>query len=545
MSQMKTGSPHQGASSWSLSSRFRDLRVSAKLLVLVSVICSLLLAVGLVGVLQLGTAQDRLKVMYRDSLQAILWLGIIATDYQAMRVEMTNLAVAGAQGREQAITAVQSLDDDIANNWSAYTATDMTGREGPRDSFNTAYDEFRRIRDEQLMPLATQNRIAEYTAIRREKILPLAKQMETALVDLRSIEKNVAQRSLDEAQQAYVTARATIVGMIIAAIVLALAIAFGIARMIARPLGRTVTVLEAMADGRLDQRVAMTGRDEVGRMATALDAALEQISSALRDIDTNVGTLSGSADGLREVAARMTDSANRSAAEANSASVAADQVSQNVTTVAGGSEEMRASIGEISRNTANAAEVASGAVDVSEDAGRILAKLGESSSQIAAVVQLITAIAEQTNLLALNATIEAARAGDAGKGFAVVASEVKDLAQETAKATEDITSRVTSIQADSHDAVAAISAISDVIQRISASQATIAAAVEEQTATTSEMSRSITEVAAGSQTISANLATVAQAATDTTTAAHDTARASDELSRIADTLRRSLASFRV
>ena len=526
-------------------SGFRDIRISAKLSVLVSVMCSLLLAVGLMGVLQLGTAQDRLKGMYRDSLQAILWLGVVSTDYQAMRAETTNLALLGAKGHDAAVAAVQALDADIAANWSAYTATDMTGREAGRDSFNAAWDSYRNVRDAQLLPLAGQGRVAEYIAVRKAKILLLGRQVEAALDDLRKIEQGAAQRSLDDAQHAYDTARAFILSMIITAILLALAIAFGIARMISRPLGRTVTVLEGLAGGRLDQRVGVTGRDEVGRMAVALDAALDQIGGTLREIGGNVGTLAGSADGLRQVAARMTDSARRSAAEADNASAVAEQVGQNATTVAGGSEEMRASIGEISANAANAADVANRAVAASDDAGRILAKLGESSDQIVAVVQLITAIAEQTNLLALNATIEAARAGDAGKGFAVVASEVKDLARETAKATEDITARVSSIQTDSREAVAAIAAISEVIEQINNSQATIAAAVEEQTATTSEMGRNISEVAVGSHGISGNLASVAEAAAETTDAAQDTARASDDLSDIADALRHSLTRFRM
>jgi methyl-accepting chemotaxis protein len=524
---------------------FRDMRISGKLSVLVSVMCSLLLAVGLVGVIQLGTAQDRLKGMYRDSLQAILWLGIVSKDYQALRVEVTNLALTSGPTPDQATAAIKALDTDIEENWSAYTATDMTGRQAARDAFNAAWDGYRNVRDTELLPLAAQGRITDYIAVRKAKILPLAEQVETALTQLRTIEQDAAQRTLDAAQRGHDTARTVIFGMIVTATLLALTIAFGIARTISRPLGRTMTVLEAVADRRLDQRTGVTGRDEVGRMAVALDTALNQIGAAFREIGSNVEALTGSAEGLREVAARRTDSARRSAVEADSASAAAGQVGQNVTTVAGGSEEMRASIGEISANAANASDVANRAVTSSNGASRILAKLGESSDEIVSVVQLITAIAEQTNLLALNATIEAARAGDAGKGFAVVASEVKDLAQETARATEDITARVTGIQADSREAVAAIAAISEVIDQINNSQATIAAAVEEQTATTSEMSRNISEVAVGSQSIATNLTSVAQAAAETTTAAQDTARASDELSHIAGALRRSVTSFRM
>jgi methyl-accepting chemotaxis protein len=172
-----------------------------------------------------------------------------------------------------------------------------------------------------------------------------------------------------------------------------------------------------------------------------------------------------------------------------------------------------------------------------------MTRLHESSAEISAVVKTITSIAEQTNLLALNATIEAARAGEAGKGFAVVANEVKELAQETAQATEDIGRRVEAIQVDTADAVAAISEINSIIERISAYATTIAAAVEEQTATSSEMARSVSEAASGSGQIAESIRDVAEAVRVTTEGTEDSRAATVELARMSAELKTVVAQF--
>ena len=214
-------------------------------------------------------------------------------------------------------------------------------------------------------------------------------------------------------------------------------------------------------------------------------------------------------------------------------SAAAEQVSKNVQTVATGTEEMGASIKEIAKSVQDAAKVAATAVRAAETTNATISKLGDSSAEIGKVIKVITSIAQQTNLLALNATIEAARAGEAGKGFAVVANEVKELAKETAKATEYISQKIEAIQSETKMAVDAIAEIGTVINKISDYQNTIASAVEEQTATTNEISRNVTEAARGSTEIAQNITGVATSARSTSAGAHDTQKAAGELSRMA------------
>ncbi|MBT4104965.1 MAG: methyl-accepting chemotaxis protein [Nitrospina sp.] len=269
----------------------------------------------------------------------------------------------------------------------------------------------------------------------------------------------------------------------------------------------------------------------------------ENIKSILTNVAANSQPLAGASEELTATSQQMAGNAEETSAQSSVVSAASDDVSTNIQTVAAGTEEMSASIKEISQSATKATEITNDAVKLAESTNKTVAQLGESSNEVGQVVKVITSIAEQTNLLALNATIEAARAGEAGKGFAVVANEVKELANQTAKATDEISGKIQAIQTDTQSAVVAIGEISEVINQISDISNTIASAVEEQSATTNEMARNVSEASRGAQEIAENITGVAEAAKSTTEGAQDTQKAAAELSTLAQTMQEIVSQF--
>ncbi|MGY1814004.1 methyl-accepting chemotaxis protein [Blastococcus sp. SYSU D00820] len=524
--------------------RIRDAGIRTKILLAVGVAVLVAVLVGVLGLRSLGATAAATEEMYRKELVGTAEVETVRGQFYALRLAATNYAVAtDPADRARYMTAREAALDELAAAAQRYldTAPSAAGQQLMEDVLDGVADY------EQQLPaldaLADAGDLAGWSAAREATVTPVATQVMADIDQLVERRQANAAASAAEATAAYERTAWLLAGVLLAGTAAALAVGALVARAITRGLRRVQATAEALATGDLTRPADVDSGDEVGRTAAALDAALGELRQVMGEVAGSADAVAASSEELSASSAQIAAAAEETAAQSGVVSTAAEEVSRNVATVAAGAEQMGASIREISRNATEAARVAAAAVEEARETGRTVEALGTSSREIGTVVKAITAIAEQTHLLALNATIEAARAGDAGKGFAVVANEVKELARETARATEDITARVAAIQGDTDSAVAAIGRITEVVGSINDFQVTIAGAVEEQTATTAEMSRSVAEAAEGSGEIAGNVTGVSTAAQSTTEALGQTRIAVEELARMAAGLRAGVGRF--
>ena len=475
---------------------------------------------------------------YQPPTQYLLWARMLV--YQ-MRVDIAD-KVKLANETESFRKAIKDFEEGHTR-W-------MTDEEHQniKDLMGNAYvpgHDFLELAINTYIPLLTEGKGAEADEFRISRMNSLYAAHQKAMEEFTSgMKEHLAmheKRAVSEVSSGLVTL--VVLGLIASVVVAGLT--FFIGNGIVTPLKRTVEVLEEVSRGNLTRRLEITGQDEIAQMGNALNTTIDNLSRALTQISSDAGVLSSASEELSSTSQQLGNNSQQTTNQAAAVSAAAEQVSQNVQTVSTATEEMSASIKEISKNASEAAEVASSAARLAGSTTATMTKLSESSAEIGNVIKVITSIAEQTNLLALNATIEAARAGEAGKGFAVVANEVKELAKETAKATEDIGIKVEAIQNDAKGAVQAIEEITTVIGRINDIQNTIASAVEEQTGTTNEISRNISETAKGSSDIASNITGVATAATETQQTAGASQQAAQELSKLAARLGGVVGQFKL
>ncbi|EYR63684.1 chemotaxis protein [Actinotalea ferrariae CF5-4] len=525
---------------------FTDRGVNLKILTAVLVAALVGGAVGVLGITALSRTNDAAHSLYEDNLLGVDRAAKMRRATIEMRLNVTNHALsidrAEMQKYEQgALEAEAAAREALAE----FRAVEVTAEQAAAlDEYETRLDAYAQLRDTKMIPASIADDLDAWRDARDEGSEGITAMME-ALTTVLEGERSAAEASAAGAEATFVASRTQVIAVLAFGLTLAIALGVLVARSIVAGLGRVQRVANALERGDLTESADVTTKDEVGRMGTALDNAVHRLREMVGTIDTSSGSLAAAAEEMSATTTQIASTAEETAAQAGVVSAAAEQVTRNVQTVAAGSEQMGASIQEIAHNASRAAEVARTAVTAAVTTSDAVNRLGESSKEIGNVVKMITSIAEQTNLLALNATIEAARAGEAGKGFAVVAGEVKELAQETARATEDIARRVESIQSDTTGAVQAISQISEIITSINDFQTTIASAVEEQTATTAEMNRNVTQAAAGSGEIAANIAGVAGAADLTTQGVTQSREAVDSLARMSTELKSLVAQFRI
>lgn len=523
----------------------RDARIGTKVVGMVLVTSSVFVTVGLIGVSRTRELSDRADVLYSQKVTGLVHLsrlrGSVGTAQQAVLMHVLSTDVSD-KNYWQAV--VVQKDAEIDKDLQALLKLQWDdSRAAQLSAFEQAFKDWRTPRDEALKVSGSGELITAGTAIFYHPQV-LAKDVFHNLEQLSEAVNQDVRGSAVAARESANRSITLMVILLIAGVVLALGLGVLAARAISRPLRRTVTVLRAVAAGDFTQQMDIGSADEVGQMAAALNQTLELLRGTMGSISRNVSALSSASDGLAHVSSSMSASAEETATQAGVASAAASQVSSNVQTVAAAAEELNVSIREVAQHAMAAVAVAQLGASQARGANATVADLGVSSNEIGQVVALINGIAGQTHLLALNATIEAARAGDAGRGFAVVAHEVKQLAQATADATQEVGQAVGRIQAGSTNATSAIGAIADVIDRVNENQATIAAAVEQQTATTNEIGNSAVQAADGSTEIARNIAAVADAARSTTEGAAQTQTAAVELSRMAAELRGLVGQFR-
>jgi methyl-accepting chemotaxis protein len=528
-----------------LRGRLGGLSVYVKIMSVLIMASLVAVIVGILGLRSLSQANAGSDKLYNSNIASVMSIGQLRTALFMTRNDAAQHAISQDAGHMATYRA--AIEKDIqayADAMAAYRASQPASDPAVIDGVQTAYAAYVDILHTKMIPAGERNDIKAWQGFRDNQVTPIMKPLMADLATMQGVEAADAKKTSSAVESTFKSSRTRAIVILTVGVLLALGLGLALARGIARALNQVKDVCLGLADGDLTRSAGLTSRDEVGQMGQALDAAMLVLRQTVSTISDSAGSLAGASEEMSSVSAQIAQSAEDTSTQAERVSGAAEQISRSVESVSAASEEMGTSIQEIARNANNAASVAAEAVTIAGTTNATVLKLGESSMEVGNVIKTITSIAEQTNLLALNATIEAARAGEAGKGFAVVATEVKELAQETARATEDIASRVQAIQMDTAGAVEAIRHISTVIGQISEFQTTIASAVEEQTATTSETNRSVSDASIGVQEIASTITGVADSARVTSLGINDAQQTAAELARMSSSLSDLVTRFR-
>lgn len=527
---------------------FLDMRIASKLLVTFALVLSLSTFLGMFSILKLASVQETSVDLGGNRLGATRTIASISKTVSAYRrwemrlilelndpvgrkIASEGLAAAGAAVKK-ALDEYQSFLDNpeekrryavLLSKWNDYSEASR-----------------------QLQDLAIAGKNAQTAAYLRGDSFKRFTVLVEEADSLEESQKTLAAQELQHGIQIYSSARTRIIVVLCASVAIGLAMGVWIARTVSRPINEVKNVAERIAAGDLTGcNIDIATQDEVGRLAQSINKMQTNLRELVQAISVNAENVAKASEEFSAVSQQISANSEETSAQANAVSASTEEVNRGLQTVASATQEMSASIQEIAKNATEAAKVADAAMKTAFETNEIVGKLGESSAQIGQVIKVITSIAQKTDLLALNATVEAARAGDVGAGFAVVANEVKELAKQTATATEDISRKIETIQADAKSAVSAIASISGVIDQVNSISGTIATAVEEQSATTSEMSRNISEAAKGAGDVAQNIHGVAQAAQGTSQGATNSQNAAKQLAQMSIQLQDLVNRFKL
>ncbi len=545
------------------------MRITIKLVLLtvLALLGGLLAVSDLVGLRALGIANKDLKTVYEDRVIPLRNLKIISDAYAVFVVDASHKARDGAFSWEESLASAQKAKGDIRSRWQAYLATSLAPEEA--DLVNQLKPLMLKADEtvDRLTRILAAKDAAGLDAFVRKELYQTIDPVTDRIGSLIDLQVRLADESFAEAVRAYDEARLGAFLLLAMAAVAVLAGALVVIGRVVRPIESLTAVMQRMAGGDYTAAVPRAdSRDEIGAMARAVEvfkangldnqrlhseqerqraeaeaakvAALEGMAATVeRETRSAVDRVAERTQRMEANAGAMAHSAGAVGVNSQSVAAAAEQALRNAQTVASATEELAASIREIGTQVGQASDITRRAVASGEHARETIQSLSNAVTRIGDVAQLIQDIASQTNLLALNATIEAARAGEAGKGFAVVASEVKSLANQTAKATEDIATQIAEIQSVTGNAVAAVGSITSSITDVDHVAATIAAAMEEQAAATQEISRNVSETADAAQEVSTRIAEVSREASATGDRAAEVRTVADEVSNSIDDLR--------
>ncbi len=548
------------------------MTIRSKLIAAMALLALAIIASSASGWISGGIAGDGMKTVYADRVIPMRDLKTIADAYAVNIVDtahkVRNGNIEWAAGTKNVDEARKTLDQV----WKAYSDTAMDDRE--RQLATTARRAMTQA-DTIVAGLAAAiaaKDAAKLDDIVKRQLYAAIDPVSEAIDKLVILQQDEAKAVYDQTSVAFGISRTVMIAVILAAIGVIVFALYTVIHGVSGPLGAMTGAMTTLAAG--DLTVEIPGRtktDEIGQMAKAVqvfkDSMIEterlraeqaaeqqrQLDRAKR-IETSVGrfenavgevvkTVAAASTELQATAQAMAGTAEETTRQATAVAAASEQATQNVQTVASATEELSASISEISKQVTDSNRMTADAAAQARASNDQVLSLDAAAQKIGDVVKIINGIAGQTNLLALNATIEAARAGEAGKGFAVVASEVKALANQTAKATEEIGAQIRAIQEATQSSVQSIQGITSTIDRVNETATAIASAVEEQGAATQEIARNVAQAAQGTQEVSRNIAGVNEAAGQTGTAAGQVLESSDELSRNSEALRQQVDAF--